>query len=249
MREAGLSSSAVKNNLDDTSASSVFYNYNASGGVFSSPCSPSPSPEIAYSFDPLLLSPLKRTPVVYPIVSDSASSNYHKEDINFILDVLVRNKRKNTVIVGDSVCITEGLVGELMGRLERGDVSDELKSTRVIRYQFAPVVSLSFMKREEIEVSLSELERKVDSVRGGGVIVYIGDLKWTVQEGNLIDYLVAEIGKLFCDYGRKVWLMGTACYQTYMRCQMRQPPLETQWALQAIPVPSSGLGLSLHASR
>ena len=44
--------------------------------------------------------------------------------------------------------------------------------------------------------------------------------------------------------------MGTASYQTYMRCQMRQPSLETQWSLQAVPVPSSnGLDLSLNASR
>ncbi|RVW16111.1 Protein SMAX1-like 4 [Vitis vinifera] len=42
--------------------------------------------------------------------------------------------------------------------------------------------------------------------------------------------------------------MATASYQTYMRCQMKQPSLEIQWALQAVSVPSGGLGLSLHAS-
>ncbi|XP_061361787.1 protein SMAX1-LIKE 4-like [Gastrolobium bilobum] len=41
MREAGFSSTAVKNNIEDSSASSVFQCYNSSGGVFSSPCSPS----------------------------------------------------------------------------------------------------------------------------------------------------------------------------------------------------------------
>ncbi|XP_028751383.1 protein SMAX1-LIKE 4-like [Neltuma alba] len=269
MREAGFSSTAVKNNLDDSSASSVFQCYNSSGGVYSSPCSPSPTSELPYSFDhcnnPALFSPLKRAPVAF-------SCNYD-EDIKLVLDILLRKKRKNTVIVGDAVSFTEGLVGELMGRFERGEVPDELKSTRFIKFQFASS-SLSFMKREQVEMSLLELERKVDSVvslrggggGGGGVILYIGDLKWTVGDSNLsekekgfssVEYLVAEIGKLFCDYGssskaynnNKVWLMGTANYQTYMRCQMRQPPLETQWALQAVPVPSSnGLGLSLHAS-
>ncbi|XP_027329411.1 protein SMAX1-LIKE 4-like [Abrus precatorius] len=41
MREAGFSSTAVKNNIEDSSA--PFQCYNSSGGVFSSPCSPSSS--------------------------------------------------------------------------------------------------------------------------------------------------------------------------------------------------------------
>lgn len=286
MREAGFSSTAVKSSIEDSSPPcSVFQCYNSSGGVFSSPCSPSPSENqretinsnssfrqthflasaaAAYTseyYNPVLFSPPKRTPV-YPITESTSS----KEDIKLVLDVLLRKKKKNTVIVGDSVSITEGLIGELVGRLDRGEVPDELKSTHFIKFQFAPV-SLRFMKRDEVEMRLMELKRKVDSIasRGGGAIFYIGDLIWTVEvssekeeEGvevsdyNPVDHLVAEIGNLFSDYGSssssKVWLMATASYQTYMRCQKRQPPLETQWSLQAVLVPSGGLGLSLHAS-
>ncbi|QCE13487.1 ATP-dependent Clp protease ATP-binding subunit ClpB [Vigna unguiculata] len=249
--------------------------YNTSGGVFSSPCSPAPSENntpsafrqnhflAAYTSSeftsPFLFSPQKKASV-FPI-TESPPPPSSKEDIKVVLDVLLRKKKRNTVIVGDSVALTEGLVGELMGKLERGDVPDELKSTHFIKFQLAPV-SLRFMKREEVEMSLSALKRKVDSVAsGGGAIFYVGDLKWTVEaatsgekdEGevcgyNPVDHLLAEIGKLFCDSSTKVWLVATASYQTYMRCQMRQPPLETQWALQAVPVPSGGLGLSLHAS-
>ncbi|KAJ7955849.1 protein SMAX1-LIKE 4-like [Quillaja saponaria] len=286
MREAGFSSTAVKNNLEDTSTPSVFQCYSSSGGgVFSSPCSPSPTetqrPEIinpshfwqthflTYTpeHNPALFAPQRRSITGNPIF-DSAS---FKEDIKLVLDIfLKKKKKKNTVIVGDSVSITEGHVAELMGRLERGDVPEELKSVRLIKFQFAPV-SLRFMKREEVEMNLSELKRKVDSLvsGGGGAIIYAGDLKWTVDatfsdkeggcfpdgevSGNYspVYHLVAEIGRLFSDYGSsnaKVWLMATASYQTYMRCQIRQPPLEVQWALQAVPVPSGGLGLSLHSS-
>ncbi|KAJ1400639.1 Clp, N-terminal domain superfamily [Sesbania bispinosa] len=281
MREAGFSSTLVKNNLED---SSVFQCYNTtSGGVFSSPCSPSTSENhretinpgslrqshnflASYTseFNPALFSPPKKASAsVFPITGAAS------DDIKVVMDILLRKKKKNTVIVGDSVSLTEGLVGELMGRLERSEVPDELKSTHFIKFQFAPV-SLRYMKRDEVEMILLELKRKVDSIAsgGGGGIFYIGDLKWTVeasfsekeersQDGdvsgyNPVDHLVSEIGKLFCDCGTsnaKVWLMATASYQTYMRCQMRQPPLEMQWALQAVPVPSGGLGLSLHASR
>ncbi|XP_020235659.1 protein SMAX1-LIKE 4 [Cajanus cajan] len=276
MREAGFSSTAVKTNIEDTSsAPSVFQCYNASGGVFSSPCSPSPSENQRDSINTVnafrqnqnqnhflaaYTSELKKASAsVFPI-TESLPPNSSKEDIKVVLDVLLRKKKRNTVIVGDSVPLTEGLVGELMGKLERGDVPDELKSTHFIRFQLAPV-SLRFMKRDEVEMSLSALKRKVDSVvtsGGGGAIFYVGDLKWTVEASekedgdvcgyNPVDHLVAEIGKLFCDSNTKVWLLATASYQTYMRCQMRQPPLETQWCLQAVPVPSGGLGLSLHAS-
>ncbi|BAT76783.1 hypothetical protein LR48_Vigan728s000200 [Vigna angularis] len=286
MREAGFSSTAVKNNIEDSSPHSVFQCYNSSGGVFSSPCSPSSSENhretttnlanfrqthhfltsYASEFHPsLLFSPLKSAPAC----SFSGAASSSKDDIKVVLDILLRKKKKNTVIVGDSVSLAEGLVGELMRRVERTEVPDELKSTHFIKFQISPV-SLSCMKRDEVEMKLLELKRKVNSVASGegGGIFYIGDLKWTVEEASLsdkeegspegevsgynpVDHLVSEIGKLFCDCGTsnnaKVWLMATSSYQTYMRCQMRQPPLEKQWALQAVPVPSGGLDLSLHA--
>ncbi|XP_057430246.1 protein SMAX1-LIKE 4-like [Lotus japonicus] len=264
MREAGFSSTTVKSHIEDSSSSappnSVFYN-SSGGGVFSSPSSPATSENHNHflaSYSPAFLcSPLKKASSVYPISEPVPS---FKEDIKVVLDVLLRKKKKNTVIVGDSLSLTEGLVGELMGRLERGEVPDELKSAHFIKFQFAPV-SLRFMKRDEVEMNLSALKRKVDSAiasggGGGGAIFYVGDLKWTVEVGevsgyNPVDHLVAEIAKMFSDMGNsnsKVWLVATASYQTYMRCQMRQPSLETQWALQAVPVPSGGLGLTLNGS-
>jgi hypothetical protein len=269
MREAGFSSTSVKNNIEDSSASSVFQCYSTSGGVFSSPCSPSATETqkevinpttfwqthfLNYTSEknPVLLSPQKKV-----------SSNYFtdsgpvKEDIKLVLEVLLR---KNVVIVGDCVPVTEGLIAELMGRLERGEVPMELKQTRIIEFQFAPV-SLRFMKKEDVKMNLSELKRKVDSLGESGAIIYTGDLKWAVEEtvGNgevsgysPVDHLVTEIGRLLSEYSSsntKVWLMATASYQTYMKCQMRRPSIEIQWALQAVSVPSGGLGLSLHASR
>ncbi|KAE9602445.1 hypothetical protein Lalb_Chr12g0199651 [Lupinus albus] len=285
MREAGFSSTAVKNNIEDSSSlpSSVFQCYNTSGGVFSSPCSPSASESNTLSFrknyfldaygsefnNQILFSPTNKEPV-YPFPITGATASFNKDDIKVVLDTLLRKKKKkNTVIVGDSVSFTEGLVREVMRMFERSEVPDELKSTNFIKFQLAPV-SLRYMKRDEVEMKVLELKRKVDSValRGGrGCIFYIGDIKWIMEgsfskkkEGSLdvefsgynpVEHLVSEIGKLFCDCGTsntKVWLMATASYQTYMKCQMKQSPLESLWALQAVPVPSGGLALSLHAS-
>ncbi|XP_058207831.1 protein SMAX1-LIKE 4-like isoform X2 [Rhododendron vialii] len=269
MREAGFSSTAVKSNLED----SVFHSVCGGGaGVYSTPSSPSP-PEISHreisnfwqthflnfnpEQNPLFFSPQKKL---------FFAESVKEEDIKLVLEVLCRkNKKRNTVIVGDSLSITEAVVEELMVRVEKGDVPGELKSAHFIKFQFTSA-PLRLMKREEVEQNISDLKRKVDGLTSGGerVIIYTGDLKWTVEtrvnsdigRGDIsgydpVDHLVAGIGRLVSEYSNlnsRVWLMGTANYETYIKCQMKQPSLEIQWSLQAVSVPSGGLGLSLHAT-
>ncbi|KAK3435384.1 hypothetical protein EUGRSUZ_C00101 [Eucalyptus grandis] len=292
MREAGFSSTAVKSNIEDSSASSVFQCYSSSGGVFSSPCSPSPADaaqqrEVVInpsgSFwqthlfnyspeqNPVLFSPQKRV-LSSCFVTDPVNNPVKEEDVKVVLEVLLRkNKRRNVVIVGDCFSQNDGLIGELMARIEKGEVPEELKSAQFIKFEFAPV-SLRYMKREDVEINISELKRKIHDhsvaprSSGGGVIIYTGDLKWTLETSNgggekngevsvvysPVDHLVTEMGRLLEDYCggscAKVWLMATANIQTYMKCQMKQPALEVQWGLQPVSLPSGGLGLSLHAS-
>ncbi|XP_004488009.1 protein SMAX1-LIKE 4 [Cicer arietinum] len=276
MREAGFSSTCVKNNLQQqssTNPSSIFTSSSSSSslslgdnhieidpfGHFRQNINQNHflSSYGSYgNYGSVLFSPQKKPASVFPLQSS-------KEDVKLVFDVFLRkNKKRNTVIVADSVSLTEGLVGELMGKFERGEVPDELKTTHFIKFQ---LVSLRFMKREELEINLVSLKRKIDSFALGGVVLYVGDLKWIVdgilneKEGeevcdyyNHVDHIVEEIGKLFCEKenvnNSKLWLVATSSYQTYMKCQMRIPSLENQWGLQAVPVPSGGLGLSLHAS-
>ncbi|XP_050218834.1 protein SMAX1-LIKE 4-like [Mercurialis annua] len=283
MREAGFSSISVKNNIEEysSSAASVFQCYSNSsgggggnGGVFSSPSSPGETNRdhhhhiinpttfwqthfLTYSSEknPSLFSPQKKLSHTNFLTEISV-----KEDAKLVFEVFLRNKkRNNTVIVGDSVSIIESLVTEIMTRVERGDVPVQLKDIQILKFEFAPV-SLKLMKKQDVEMNISQLKRKIDYVGdGGAVIIYTGDLKWSVEESvvngdeySSVDHLVGEIGKLLSEYNScsniRVWLMGTASYQTYMRCQMRQPSLEIQWSLQAVSVPSGGLGLSLHGS-
>ncbi|KAK2969927.1 hypothetical protein RJ640_000456 [Escallonia rubra] len=269
MKEAGFSSTAVKNNIEEDSCfGSYTSNTSGGGGVFSTPCSPSRI-ESSLSQTHFLNSSFEQNPILFSpnfkkVSTKTSSDSVKEEDIKLVLEVLLRKKkRNNTVIVGDSVSLTENLVSEIMSKVENGDVPEELKSAHFIKFQFSSV-PLRFMRREEVEMNLSDLKRKVDSSlsTGGGVIIYTGDLKWCVEERERgvsntgyspVDHLVSEIGSLVFGYSSssntRVWLVATANYQTYMRCQMKQPPLEIQWALQAVSVPSGGLGLSLTATR
>ncbi|XP_039030341.1 protein SMAX1-LIKE 4-like [Hibiscus syriacus] len=246
MREAGFSSTTVKNNIEDSSPSPLFHCYTTS---------PIINPSTFWQ-TPFFFSPQKKLPSNH--VTDSSS---FKEDIKLVFEVFSSKRRRNSVIVGDS---TESLVSELTSSIERGHVPEEMKRANFIKFYFPPM-SLRFMKKEDVENHVNDLKRRADSIACGGsegAIIYTGDLKWTVEENlngerettdhySAADHLVTEIGRLISDYNlsdTKVWLLATASYQTYLRCQMRQPPLEAQWALQAVSVPSSGLSLSLHAS-
>ncbi|GJU89884.1 SMAX1-LIKE 4-like protein [Tanacetum coccineum] len=262
MREAGFSSTAVKNNLEDynsnslTSAPRVFFN-SSGGGVYSSPSSPNSDHTLHQNPNFWQTHFLNQSSEQNPCFVSPKADDSIKKDVTLVLDVLLGKKpRKNMVIIGDSVALTEAVVVELMAKVERGDVPNELKYAHFIKFQFSSV-PLRFMKREEVEMNLADLRRKVDSLssNGGGVIIYAGDLKWTVDEKNVIgyspvDHLVVEIGRLISQYNvnSKVWLIGTANYQTFMKCKMKEPSLEVQWSLQAVSVPSGGLGLSLNAN-
>ncbi|KAG1331953.1 Chaperone protein ClpB [Cocos nucifera] len=157
-----------------------------------------------------------------------------------------------------------------MGRVERGEVPDELKSAHFIKLHLS-YVHLRLMSRGDVDMKMADLRRKICSLAsdrvGEGVIIYAGDLRWAVDEETKdgqgfrpVDHMIGEMGRLLSELrssnghggggvtnNNKVWLLATASYQTYMRCQMRQPSLETQWALQAVVVPSGGLALSLQA--
>lgn len=307
MREAGFNSTSVKNCVEDCSVSSVFYGGSVVG-VFSSPNSPDQQQQHHNNINRFhhyqnpkdfnFINPnfplwqthfLNQSPDQNPLLISSSSSYHHHQqrlreiDLKLVVDVLLRKKtkKKNPVIVGDSVSFTEGFVSELMAKLERGEIDQtgDLKQTHFVKFQFSPMAS-KFTRREDVETNIKELRKKVVSLTTSGknVIIFAGDLKWTVKEitnnnnGGIneiassyspLDHLVEEMGKLIAEYNddledvnddckiiRKVWVMGTASFQTYMRCQMRQPSLETLWALHPVSVPSSAnLGLSLHATR
>ncbi|XP_020231269.1 protein SUPPRESSOR OF MAX2 1 [Cajanus cajan] len=51
---------------------------------------------------------------------------------------------------------------------------------------------------------------------------------------------VAEMGRLVTKFGEggagRLWLLGTATCETYLRCQVYHPTMENDWDLQAVPI-------------
>jgi hypothetical protein len=94
------------------------------------------------------------------------------------------------------------------------------------------------------------------------VVLYLGDLKWIADFWSsygeqrrsyycTADHIILELKRLvhgFSETGR-LWLMGIATFQTYMKCKAGHPSLETMWELNPVTIPVGSLNLSLKLDR
>ncbi|KAF7001376.1 hypothetical protein CFC21_017059 [Triticum aestivum] len=261
MREAGFSSATVKSNLEEESALMM-------SSSSSSPPPPVIPPHFFLDHGSIDGCGFGMWPAQF-LSSPAVAVPYCKEDVRAVLEVMVRKqgRRTNPVVVGDSVSMAEAVAGELLRCLERGEVPEELAGAHLLKLQLS-YVHVRLMSRVDVDAKAAELRRSVDAVQRGGLVVYVGDLRWALDEDpagggadhtassySPVEHMVAELGRLLDDLRAsapprcRVWLVATASYQTYMRCQHRrgQPLLESAWALQAVAVPTaSGTGLALN---
>eukprot|EP01018_Ginkgo_biloba_P016711 Gb_33499 [translate_table: standard] len=273
MREAGFSSPQVKKNLEETinfeictgsvpKTKEIGLNM---AGILAEPLSTNcatsfwQGPQQYYNVQNNLT-------VEKPArLQSTINMSFANEDVRNVVENLLSKKRsRNTVIVGECLFSAENVVKELMVRVDNGDVPDPLKGVQFINPQFS---SLSFrlLSRDYVEQKLGELRRMIKSAteRGLGAIIYVGDLRWAidqdVKDGSHnnnnnyycpVEHVTMELERILSCHAdsRRLWLMATATYQTYIRCQMKQPSLETLWGLHPVPVPAGSLGLSLSPS-
>ncbi|KAG7029805.1 Protein SUPPRESSOR OF MAX2 1, partial [Cucurbita argyrosperma subsp. argyrosperma] len=240
MREASFSSPAVKATIEQS---------------LNTPAPASSSPIGGLGFRPpprnLYLNPrLQQQGSVVPPVQQRG------EEVRKVLDILLRSKKKNPVLVGESE--PEAVVKELLKRIENRELGDGILCNVHVIHLDKEICSSDRLKE------LGDLvESRMENLNGnGGVILDMGDLKWLVQQqpttgGGLgsVTMLqqqqqqvvseggraaVTEMGKLLAKYGNgdggRVWLIGTATCETYLRCQVYHPSMENDWDLQAVPI-------------
>lgn len=246
MREASFSSPAVKATIEQSMNSPAPASSSPIGGLGFRPA-PVGQPRNLY------LNPrLQQQGSIAPPVQQRG------EEVRKVFDILLRSKKRNPVLVGESE--PEAVVKELLRRIENRELGDgTLCNVQVIHLE----KEICSSDRLQIGGRLKELgdlvESRMENLNGdGGVILDMGDLKWLVQQspatgggsgsGTVQQQVVSEggraavmeVGKLVAKYGNgggsRLWLIGTATCETYLRCQVYHPSMENDWDLQAVPI-------------
>ncbi|CAB4292806.1 unnamed protein product [Prunus armeniaca] len=265
MREASFSSPAVKATIEQSLNSSAAAA--SSAAVNSSPIGlgfrPGGPPAAPPGSRNLYLNPR-----LQPQGAAAAQSGQHRgEEVKRVADILLKAKKRNPVLVGDSE--PEAVTKEVLRKIENRELGEGLlKNVEVVHLE--KEVSLD---RNQIVGKMKELgglvETRMANSNGGGVILNLGDLKWLVEQPGSFGGVpgsgpvqqqvvseagraaVVEMGRLLARFGEgggnggRLWLIGTATCETYLRCQVYHPSMETEWDLHAVPIaprtPLSGL--------
>ncbi|XP_015951392.1 protein SMAX1-LIKE 3 [Arachis duranensis] len=183
------------------------------------------------------------------------------EDVSSVIDNLVSQRRRTTVIVGECVKTLEGVVRRVMEKFEKGQVSESLRGIKFLPLSLS---SFSNLSRLEVEQKIEELNRSLvnndNNDSNKGCVLYLGDLKWVFDyyrdQGmssrvcySPVDHMIMEIAKMVSSNNNnnngRFWLMGIATFQAYMRCKNGHPSMENLWGLHPITIPAGSLSLSL----
>lgn len=253
MREAGFSSTQVKNRVEQA----------VSLDICSQNQSPSMSSQsIKESSKPLVLGTnvhLSPTFSQFKASLGKPCDQVRSEDVTSVLNEFCSKRKRNTVIVGECLASAEGVLRGVMDKFERGNVPGEL---RYLKFFSLPLLSLRNSSKEDVEQKLAELGCLVKSYISRGVVLYLGDLKcisefWSTygeERRNYycpLEHIIMGIKGLVCGIGEtgRLWLLGIATFHTYMRCKTGCPSLETIWELHPLTVPVGSLSLTLNLER
>lgn len=177
------------------------------------------------------------------------------DDVMNVIEAMMNNKRKNTVIVADRLANAERVVRGVIDKFDKGEVSLHMKHVQFIS---VPLSTLRNVSKEEFEAKIEELRTLLKSYIDGGVVLYLGDLEWIsefwtkVQNEQKNNYMILELSRLLCgemtENGR-LYLMGIASFLTYTKCKTGCPSLQTLWDLHPFKIPDVSLDLSLNLER
>ncbi|EYU42459.1 hypothetical protein ABFS82_10G132600 [Erythranthe guttata] len=180
--------------------------------------------------------------------------NQRTEEVKKVFEIMSRSKKRNPVLVGDSE--PESVVKEFLKKIETKELETDqnFKNIQVVSMEKGLFLSDKSRILSKIEELGKEIESKISS---GGVVLDLGDLKWLVEQqqkqpvvSEIGRAAVAEMTKLVARFSgganeggggggkNRLWLIGTATCETYLRCQVYHSTMEIDWDLQAVPIAS-----------
>lgn len=258
MREAGFSSTQVKTKVEQAVSSSM---------TETAADRQESKESAAVKPPPLVLG--NYVPQTFKLSLGRTAEQVRDDDVMSIVGAMMNKKTKNTVIVGECPSTAESVVKGVIEKFDTGNVPGDMKHVQFIS---VPLFTLRNISREEFEEKLGELRSLVKSYLSRGVVLYLGDLRWVSdfwskyceqriiksQYYNVyspVEHMIMELSRLLCGIGDssstaagggKLWIMGIATFNTYMKCKTGRPSLETLWDLHPLTIPVGSLALSLN---
>lgn len=275
MREAGFSSTQIKNRVEQAVSMEVCSqgpkapNNHPKDQSVNTSNNPKPlalgSSNVSLSLHSGLAGPLAQG-------NSKPAEPARATDIASVIEAMM-GKRRNTVVVGECVASAEAVVRGVKDKLERGHsngsgVELTMRSPPV-QFMSLPILSMRNSSRDEVEQKLVELRGAVKSCvgRSSVVVLYLGDVQGLCEmwlnfvehrrrmmmsySYHPLEHIAMELKKWVCGGGvgevnKRVWLLGVATLRTYMKCKAGHPSLETVWELHPLTVPAGSLSLTLN---
>ncbi|CAA0837330.1 Double Clp-N motif-containing P-loop nucleoside triphosphate hydrolases superfamily protein [Striga hermonthica] len=186
------------------------------------------------------------------------------EEVQKVFDIMSSNKNRNPILMGISEpeAVTKGFFSKIRNNEFGNDLN--LKDSQIIPIdKYLPLYDINLMASK-----VNEFGRMIESrIVKGGVILDLGDLRWLVEQpeqgasssgaqqllnGPVVPEarraVVVEISKLLASFGgadgvqhegNRLWLIGTATFDTYTKCMVYHPTMESDWGLQTVTITSS----------
>ncbi|GLJ28243.1 hypothetical protein SUGI_0554950 [Cryptomeria japonica] len=175
-------------------------------------------------------------------------SSNRNEEIRKVMEILLRVKKRNPILVGEKE--PEAVMKELVHRIEKGETPEQLRGVQILETEISSFCSGN-RDKDNIDMKFKELDRVVESHLNGGVILNVGDLRWLVEQpkagggaaigvgvSSSVQQVVSKLGHLLARHGTsgRIWLIGIATCETYLRCQVYHPSVESDWEMQPVPM-------------
>ncbi|KAK7390633.1 hypothetical protein VNO78_25966 [Psophocarpus tetragonolobus] len=153
------------------------------------------------------------------------------------VNISLRPKKRNPILVGELE--PQEVFEEVMRKIE----SPVFLNPLVIHLE-----EVLPSDKARILATLKELgdliEKRIENSRHQWTFVALGDLKWLVelQPLGFGVGVVEEIGRWVSKFGEggggndRFRLLGTANFNTYLRCEVYYPTMENDWDLQVMPI-------------
>ncbi|CAM6037714.1 unnamed protein product [Sphagnum compactum] len=265
IKEAGSSSAHIKGNLEDNISSCLTPSTSISclpstesipsARPTSKPCSKLGSSSLSMIGLPSFRtgsSPSSTTQFTSfrPLVQPGVKFGGRENDVCRLIEILLRPSKRNALLVvdSDSSACANAVVEDLAILIKLGQVPEQLRTLKVLDPQLS---SLSFAacSQLDMEQKLGKLSKIVDECMPAGAVLHLGDLQWLsdpvhIKKGAMsfcpAQHAAAELERLLLRHaGSRLWFVGVATQQVFVKCQAQHPELEVQWGLQPLQVASS----------